>query len=493
MALALVSVLGLGLRAGYLSQPYYQVDEGVTTAVAAGLDYPHRWTTNWIKYAVPPEFHYDEFNFSSYHYLAHGWIVAAGRTTSPENRLTALRALNLPLSLAALLFTALAVRRTLGWLPGVFAAAGLAVLPILVQDAHYARCDSMLTAGVAGLIWLLAPEAHKTRWHWAGAGAVGGWLVACKFSLLLLSPLFLGAVIAANTAPSPDWSGVRRSCGWLALGGSLGFALGMPGAIFDPYAFLRGVRTLRSYYAGFHPPYSLPDHGPVMGNLLAYLVVIIGPGLLVLSVLGALHAWRRTSPVWIAGLLLTLISSVLVFGSQSFIAERNLSPFLPLLAVLAGTGLALILAWAKKLPGGAGRVAPGVAAFAAMVTLVPPLQLSLRMVARGFSLKELGEQNAFVERVAAEAAKQKLVFASGSLADAESFAAAEAVLREGPTVFAIYDFQDASSEEFVSRLAGNHGGRVLAKREGLFPELPCCTLTTMISARILVLQCGPPK
>jgi hypothetical protein len=491
--LFLVLVLGLGLRAGHLSRPYYQRDEGVTTAVAAGLDYPQRWTTNWIYYPVPPEFHYDEFNFSSYHYLAHGWLVAAESLTSPDNRLTVLRTLNLPLALATLLFTALAARRAFGWLPGVFAAAVLAVLPILVQDSHYARCDSMLTAGVASLLWLLAPRVQLTRWHWAATGAIVGWLVACKFSLLLLGPFLLGAVIADTASRSSGWAGAGRSCGWLAFGGSLGLALGLPGAITDPHAFLRGMRTLLAYYHGFYPPYSLPGGGPIMGNFITYLVMIIGPGILALASLGAVNAWTRGSQIWITGLLLTLISSVLVFGSQRFIAERNISPFLPLLAVLAGSGLALVFALGRKLPGAAGRAGPWIATLALVMTLVPPFRLSLRMVVRGFSLRDLKEQRAFLDVAAAEAAKQKMVFASGSLVDAASFSAAEAVLREGPTVFAIFDFQDANSKEFIVRLARSHGGRVVATREGLFPGLPCCTLTTMLSARIIVLQCRPSK
>jgi hypothetical protein len=493
MTLALILALGIGLRAGYLAQPYYQRDEGVTTAVAAGLDYPHRWTTNWINYAVPREFHFDEFNFSSYHYLAHGWLIAAERIISREHQLTVLRALNLSLSLATLLFTAFAVKRTFGWLAGAFAAAVVAVLPILVQDAHYARCDSMLTAGVASLVWLIAPDARKTRWHWAGAGAVAGWLVACKFSLLLLGPLLLGGVIAANTVPSAGWPGMRRISGWLVLGGSLGFAFGMPGAISDPHAFWRGVKTLRSYYAGFHPPYSLPDHGPVMGSLVVYLVIIIGSGTLVLAGLGALYAWRHASRIWVAGLVLTLLVPVLVFGSQTFLAERNVSPFLPLLALLAGSGFAWIVALTRSLPGKAGRVLPWMAAMALLMTLVSPFRLSLRMVARGFSLEEYRTQIALIGKVRAETAKQTFVFCREGLTDAESFAAAEAAVRAGPTVFAIYDFQDANSKEYISRLAQQYSGRVLAMREGLFPELPCCTLTTMISARVLVMQCRPSK
>lgn len=493
LALLGVAIIGIALRAGYLSRPYYQCDEAVTNAVAAGLDYPWRWTTNWIAYPVPPEFHYDEFNFSSYHYLAHGWLTVAERLVSPDHQLTILRALNLPLALASLLFTALAVRRSFGWRPGVFAAAVAAVLPILVQDAHYARCDTMLTAGVASVIWLVAPRADRQNWHWGLAGAVVGWLVASKFSLVLLSPFLLGAAFAEGAARSSGWAEAARRCGWLVLGGSLGIALGMPGAFTDFPAFLRGVRTLLAYYDGFHPPYSLPDHGPVMGSLIAYLWIIIGPGILTAAGLGAIHAWRRTSRPWVAGLVLTLALSVLIFGSQSFIAERNVSPFLPLLAVLAGSGLAWLLARGQTLPGAAGRMAPWLATIAALLALVAPLRLSLRMVTRGFSLNEYHAQLAWVDRVAAENTRQQFIFCREGLTNAESFAAAEKVLRAGPAVFAIYDPQDANSHEFISRLLRDFGGRVLAKREGLFPELPCCTLTTMVSTRLYIIQCSTGK
>ena len=494
IALVLVTIIAVGLRAGYLSRPYYQCDEDVTIAVAAGLDYPQRWTTNWIAYPVPQEFHYDEFNFSSYHYLAHGWLTAVERVVSPEHRLTILRALNLPLALATLLFTAMAVRRAFGWLPGAFAAAVVAVLPILVQDSHYARCDSMLTAGVAAILWLVAPRSGLRNWHWAAAGALLGWLVACKFSLVLLGPLLLSAALAGGAARSSAWAEAGGRCGWLGLGGCLGLVAGMPGALTDPHAFWRGVQTLRSYYDGFHPPYSLPDHGRVMGNLLSYFVAIIGPGLLTLAGLGAIHLWRRWPRCWAAGLSLTLVLSVLVFGSQRFIAERNLSAFLPLLAVLAGSGLAWILARTRTLPGLPGRVVPWVATLAVLATLVVPLRLSWRLVSRGFSLAEYKSQLALVDRMAAEAAQQKFVFCREGLVDAESYSAAADVAKAGPTVFAIYDFQDANSKEFIARLARDFGGRILARREGLFPDLPCCTLTTMISARLFVIQCrpGPP-
>jgi len=492
-ALVLVSILGIGLRAGFLSKPYYQVDEGVTLAIATGLDLPSRWTTNWANYDVPPEFRYDEFNFSSYHYLAHGWLQAVGWAGPKESRLTVLRALNLPLALAALIFTALAARHVFGWLPGVFAAAVVAVLPILVQDAHYARCDSMLTAGVAALVWLLAPGAIRARWHWVLIGAVAGWLVACKFSLVLVGPFLLGAVSADHAGRASPWADACRCCGWLLLGGVVGVALGMPGALADPHAFLRGVRTLRAYYDGFHPPYSLPDRGPVVGLLAVYIGTIVGPGILGLAGLGAAYAGYRLPKTWVGGLLGALVVPFVVFGAQSFIAERNLSPFLPLMVFLAAGGAAQVLAWLTRFLRVAGRWVPAIAALVLLVTLAAPFNLSLRMVTRGFSLKEQQEQNAFVQRVAADAAKQKLVFASGSLADAEGLALAEAVLRDGPTLFAIYDFQDDNTKGYVARLARVHNGRVVATREGLFPGLPCCTLTTMISARILVVQCGTPK
>ena len=71
----IVVLLGVGLRLAYLDHRTYNPDEQIAQAVVKNLSFPHQWDTNWAKSEVIDSFRYDQYNFSSYHYLLYFWKV----------------------------------------------------------------------------------------------------------------------------------------------------------------------------------------------------------------------------------------------------------------------------------------------------------------------------------------------------------------------------------------------------------------------------------
>ena len=156
-ALFFCLLLGGALRLGYIDHHVFHGDEQIARSVVQNLSFPSQWDTNWARsdHQLRSEFRYDQYSFSSYHYVLYFWkstVSAAGLDV--VNHPGAFRALNGLFGLVFIGAIALAVRQTVGEIAGVAAACAGAIIPLLVEDAHYMRCEAMLTAGVAVLVWL---------------------------------------------------------------------------------------------------------------------------------------------------------------------------------------------------------------------------------------------------------------------------------------------------------------------------------------------------
>lgn len=195
--LSLVAVGGFFARSRYLSRDYFSPDEPVARAVLDHLREPGQWDTNWRVCGAPAPYDYDQFTFSSYHYTLYGW----DRITRciPGDELTRLRLLNAFLGVVSVICVGLAGRTLVGACGGIAAAAFVAVAPVLVQDAHYLRCESLLTAGAAILLYL-GSGLRSGGWAALVGGGVLGVLLACKISALLLAPMLLPRAVNCSRA-----------------------------------------------------------------------------------------------------------------------------------------------------------------------------------------------------------------------------------------------------------------------------------------------------
>ncbi|HNY42648.1 MAG TPA: hypothetical protein PKJ41_19760, partial [Bryobacteraceae bacterium] len=249
LLLSLVAVVGFIARSRYLSLDYFSPDEPVARAVVDHLREPGQWDTNWRVCGAPAPYDYDQFTFSSYHYTLYGWDRIT--CSFPGEEVTRLRLLNAFLGVISVLCVGLAGRTLAGALGGIAAAAFVAVAPVLVQDAHYLRCESFLTAGAAILL-CLGCGARRGAWTVAFGGGVLGLLLACKISALLLAPILLPLLV--DRAP-----GFLRNALLMALGAVVGFALGVPSALTQLGVYLDGIVELQRQYANALPPHTTPD------------------------------------------------------------------------------------------------------------------------------------------------------------------------------------------------------------------------------------------
>ena len=318
---ARTTVLWLGLTLAFvalrlnLSPVYMNGDEAIVLAVSDGMRARGDLDTNWRLAAPPDAFRYDQYNFSSYHLVAHGWLTAVGDRLPP---LLAARLLNLILQAGAVIALLLALRRH-GATPAerLAVAALLTVAPTGVHDAMMARPESFLYLLFAILIWLAAGVPTAARG--GAAAALLGLGVATKVTFLTAALLF---------APAAARAACRRPRAALAGGlavvllAAAGFATGAPHAVADPTALLNGLTALHAQYTGGHPPHSLPDSTwpRQLGQMIGFCLVIYGP-LLPAALLPALVERRG----WWLGLWASAVATLALFSAVPVFFERNLA------------------------------------------------------------------------------------------------------------------------------------------------------------------------
>lgn len=118
--LLLVVLIGVGLQMAYVNHKTYNPDEPIALAVVQNLSFPRQWDTNWAKTDVTEYFRYDQYNFSSYHYLLYFWkemlrVLGIDWTQYPW----VLRALNGLFGAVFLTAVALTGRRLAGNMAGI--------------------------------------------------------------------------------------------------------------------------------------------------------------------------------------------------------------------------------------------------------------------------------------------------------------------------------------------------------------------------------------
>lgn len=494
MVVALL-IVGLFLRAAHLGHETYNPDEAVGQAVSHGLEFPGQWDTNWALYEVPIHFRYDQYNFSSYHYLLFLWQKMAAGWTQPasEPSLTVLRALNLPLGFIFLGALALTARRQLGpWAP-ITAIGAAAVFPLLIQDAYYVRCEAMLTAGVAVLLWWsLRERSLPSAASLLGAAMLLGWLGACKATMILALPLLAVRLIPERLDHPIPWATLLRHGSILAAGLLLGFALGVPFGFFQPTTYLAGLQRLALEYSSPFPPYTQPDMAPSRWVALSYFhhtlgwafwgLVAAGMAKLV-RILGWNRALCLAAPVGLA---------LFLFGNHPFFSERSYSPFIPIICLLFGAGFQQLADVFGKLPAVRSPVRAGALALLLLLTLVTPAHLTWKLVFLAFSGREDRAQDVAITQMKGDHQGHEHAVSGFLFSEPEKQAITASIGTGQSVLILVLDANDPVSRGSVAFMYREFRAELLGARENLFADIPTCTLHTFLSQSLWLFHI-PPK
>lgn len=354
-AAALLALIAASAMAGRLYAVHYysysQPDEDIARAVVLGVLKSGDNDTNWARTDVARQFHYTEYNFSSYYLFAANAERLLGHVASdlrfqPKAIRAHLRELSALLGGLCVLFLGVLGWRVGGPVCGLTATMLAACSVTLFQDCLYARPETFVTLLTLVLLLVLTSEKIHRGLVLLIAGFVIGVLIACKVTFLLYVPfplLLAPALLSAPAASRSDSSEphlflwAASLCGYF-LAIAAGFALGAPYAVRYPWEYVEGLVPLIVQY----------DHGSWTNSLggdpsfperlaygAAYLVQTIGWPTLLLALGGLLLTVRRRDVRLLLVLAGPLLSLLYFLQTKTFF-ERNFSQGLPVLFLFAG-------------------------------------------------------------------------------------------------------------------------------------------------------------
>jgi len=304
-------------------------DERYVVGLSEGLAWPDRLDP----FAFDPAFPYGHLPL---YLLA---LLGSG------DRLLAARLLAGLADAATVAVTAALGYRLGGRRAGLLAGGLLAVMPLHVQQAHFATVDPFLALFVTAALLFAARAArgtavqppHRVGWG-ALAGACAGLAVGCKGVALLLA---LPLVTACAVAPCGRQERLRLG---LAMAGAtlLAFALTNPFALLELPRFLRNLADQAALARGtVLAPYTLQYRAtqPYLYPISQWLIWGMGP-LLGLFAVGGLAAAvlraRRVPPAPVGWVLLAWALPFFAFVGALFVKlPRYLLPLTPVMAIYA--------------------------------------------------------------------------------------------------------------------------------------------------------------
>lgn len=339
---AVLAVLALAFLAGWLRvdaqrHDYRMVDEQIPVAVIEHMRATGTPDTNWGRTRVQESFRYDQYNFSSYHLagLAATGLLPLEDPAHPQGALLhELRLVNAGLGALAVLMAGALGFRLRGGVAALAAAALTALWVGGVQDSLYARPEAFATVLACALFFLATGLVTGVRV--AAAGLVGGLLVACKVTFVLLLPFALAAL----------WLGAvpgRRLRVAVAFASAVaaGFAAGAPYALLAPSEYLHGLHYLVQQYGSGHWPHGAGDSAlsARLAHSGRHLLETCGWPALLLFVPGAV-ACMRAGDRRVLLMLAGVGGTAAYFLQSAVFFERNLSHAMPFAFAIAGAGLA---------------------------------------------------------------------------------------------------------------------------------------------------------
>jgi len=476
----LIGIVAFGLRSAYYTEKYGHPDETITFEVVRYMRSSGDWDTNWAKAKLEPGFNYEQYNFAAYHHATFGFyrlvkvIPVLDEWRSRDGGFWVYRFFSVLLATLAVMQTWWLARRIGGARVGLVAGIGAAVLPGLVQDAHYARPEALVTVLTLTAVLLSLPRPTFSAWRGLGAAVVLGVAVACKISLLALAWLPLVTLIPFERGKAPGLGRCLGVVGLTLLGLVLGFALGAPDAVANLQTYVRGVGYLTQQYAGLHPPHSPLVDQTATGLLTRYYLSTLGGLGLGAALVGAWVCWWRRR--WAVAVVLA--GPVLLFAgyfcTRTVFFERNLSHILPLGCVLAALGLAAGATWIARRSGvRAAWVLAGLLALA----LLRPTDITRRLI----------HEFSGVPAKARAAQRDKLRLTHPDLIWRETDLLSTAALDElrqhfkeagGPLLLRVIDYHDEWSAYHGPRLQAQFEAQLLATVPSAFADVASCTLHT---------------
>ena len=482
LAPVLVVLVGLIFRVAHVDKNYGHPDETITVEVVGHMRSSGDWDTNWAKAPkLESSFRYDQYNFSSYmygtffFYRAAKWVPGLEAWRSRDQGFWVYRMFSALLATVVVAQAWWLARRLAGARAGLAAGALVAVVPLLVQDAHYIRPEAFVTVLTMAAVMLSLPGERWARSRVLLAGVAVGLAIACKVSML---PLAILPVLPALMSGGASRGLARRLGGALVLAGAgiaVGFAAGVPGALWHPEVFLHGVRYLATHYVGLHPPHSHFEGGGVTGMLGGYFWATLGWPLLTVGVIGAawLCRWRRWFEA--AALVGPTAWFSIYFCTRSVFFERNLSHVVPLLGVLAGIG---VVAVGRVISRRIGINASfGVAAILALA-LWRPTDLSIRLVQEVFSGRAEERLGQLENRLRAEHPGLEWRVSSLLNSDPLEEMARRFDLVATPLVLRVHDYHDEWTRLQLAQLGREFEVELLGVNSSIFGDVPACTLHT---------------
>lgn len=479
----LIAILSFGFRSAYYTQNYGHPDEVITFEVLRYMRSTGDWDSNWAKANLEPGFHYEQYNFASYLHATFGFyrlvkgIPALDEWRSRDGAFWVYRFFSILLATLAVMQTWWLARRIGGVRVGLAAGLLAAVMPGLVQDAHYARPEAFLTVLTLTAVHLSLPRGMFSAWRVLGAAAVVGLSVACKVSMLALAWLPLVGLIPLKRGVAVGLGRWAWAAGLTLTGLILGFAAGAPDAMMHMQTYGHGVLYLSQQYAGRHPPHSPLIDKTATGLLTSYYLSTLGVLALVAGLGGGAALWRQLRKQEFVILLGPLVLFAGYFSTRSVFFERNLSHVLPLGCVLAALGLAAGATWIGRRLG--VSAAWGLAALTALA-LARPTDISMRLIKEfsGVPAKERALQIAQLRQ-----ANPGLGWRETDLLSSTPLEELRRHFNEagGALLVRVIDYHDEWSHYHGPLLQAQFEAKLLATAPSVFTDVSSCTLHTYSS------------
>lgn len=253
-------------------------------------------------------------------------------------------------------------RELFGHRTGITAALFLALSPTHVLSSHYYRPDALVALFATAAVYAAVGVYRRGRWtDYLAAGVLAGLAASSKYNGgTVLLTLWVAHVMRRGALTD-----ARLWLGTLASGA--GFLAGAPSALLDMPAWLDGMALEVRHYNVFGHPGAEGGNGALwyLGKLLASTGVV--PLLATLGVV-ADAVRKRWSTILIASFVAVYFALI---ASPRVHATIALTPLLPLLAVPAARGFAVLWEW---MPMRGRRLALARVALLVVLLAVPTVQ-----------------------------------------------------------------------------------------------------------------------
>ncbi len=461
-------------------------DEVIVVGVIDSLKANH-FDTDLRRAAIPESLQGSRYNFSSYEYCAYVWYSAMAAlqklTGLSQPKFAALppvvvdrlfsACLGLVVCVLVYFCASTFLHRTFALLAALFTG----VLPVLVQDSHYARAESLITAGTLAAIYLILrfvrdPSYKLCFW----CAFLLGFLSASKVSLAALLYLPACAIwIVFKPEHSRAGLAMLRHFAVTITGILAGFLLGVPYVLPHRQEWWAGWKSLREQYSHPFPPHGPDPEGYCFGYIATYFWKTFGAALIIVAVIGVIYLARRKSYRLVLFLGSPILVYYAIFSLQESFFERNLSHVVPLIAILAAAGCAEV--WERMEESISSRDLRIVAlSLMVLLCLWVPLGISWRLAVKVLGAK-LYEANPFYDVFIRDSHKGLPVY-TDNLFFIQSLDRLRDRSLENPNGFVI-ELEDAGDETSQHRLSIAQrlfNMKLLATSPGHFADLPVSTM-----------------